>query len=159
MQIPDFEYSKGQLIIRAVVVFFITIFLFFATGTEIMDVTKAYMGIELSPRMALIIAALAYGVVIMVFSVATSPEDILSKSGGPAAQVGAIFFVFMMLLVNETELGSSFLMFVGLENEHGSLSNFTPIMTGIFIVYAAAYTAVEDYWRHHSQAIIENETE
>lgn len=74
MQVPDFNYTETQLRIRAFVVFLLTIFLFFATGTEIMDVAKVYLEEDLGRRPALLIVAFAYGLVIMVFNVASEDD-------------------------------------------------------------------------------------
>ena len=53
----EFIYSKKELRLRAVLVFLIYIFLFFATGTEVIDIANAYFNLEISPRLALLILA------------------------------------------------------------------------------------------------------
>lgn len=95
----NFNYSKGQLLIRAVIVFAISIFFFLALGTEIIDVAETYFKWEgMRPRAALALASVVYTFVILTHVASRAAgesggRDIFSLTGI------FLFFVLILLLV------------------------------------------------------------
>lgn len=140
--------SNTQRVIRAAVIFFVSIFLFAATGSEIRDVAIDYCGWDISSRQALVLASFFWLMIQYVIAISSDVDREVYPEPVSAVLAGWVLLFALLLAefpVLYNHLGFNNLYGVDYQTDWAPLRSVTNVLVAFVVFINGFLFAYGDY--------------